>query len=162
MKDAVDNGLFYGTDETAFTPHGDMSRGMLVAVLYRLAKEPETSADNLFRDVADGTYYTEAIAWAAENKTVSGYGDRCFGPNDPITREQLATILWRCAGSPESVGDLAGFTDENRVSDWAAPALRWAVENKIVSGKGGGILDPGGKATRAEVAAMLMRYCETL
>lgn len=162
VKYAVDNGLFYGTDEKTFTPHGNMTRGMLATVLYRLAKEPETSANNLFSDVADSTYYTEAITWAAENKIVAGYGNHRFGPNDSITREQLAAILWRYAGSPEYTGNLIRFTDGNKTSNWATPALCWAVENKIVSGKDNGILDPKGKATRAEVAAILMRYCEIL
>jgi len=157
---ANENGLFYGTSDTTFEPNSDMSRGMLATVLYRLAKEPGITAEDLFSDVADGKYYTEAVAWAAENKIVAGYGNGKFGPEDSITREQLATILWRYAGSPESTGNLDKFTDGAKTSDWAVPALQWAVEQKIVSGKGNGILDPRGKATRAEVAAMLMRYCE--
>jgi len=159
---AVQNGLFRGTGDNKFTPNGDMTRGMLATVLYRLAKEPGTSAGNLFNDVEDGKYYTEAIAWAAENNIVAGYGGSLFGPENPITREQLATILWRYAGSPKSSGKLDGFTDGNKISGYAAPALQWAVEQKIVNGKGNGILDPQGKATRAEVASMLMRFCETV
>ncbi len=157
---ANENGLFYGTSDTTFSPNDDMSRGMLATVLYRLAKEPGTSAEDLFNDVADGKYYTEAVAWAAENNIVAGYGNNRFGPEDSITREQLATILWRYDGSPESAGSLDSFNDGAKTSDWAVSALQWAVERKIVSGKGNGILDPRGKATRAEVAAMLMRYCE--
>ncbi len=155
-----ENCLFYGTSETTFSPTVNMSRGMQAAVLYRLAKEPETSVGDLFDDVVDGKYYAEAVAWAAENNIVAGYGNHRFGPDDLITREQLATILWRYAGSPESTGKLDGFTDGNKATDYAVPALRWAVEQKIISGKGNGSLDPRGKATRAEVAAMLMRYCE--
>ena len=157
---AVDNGLFRGTGETAFTPGGDMTRGMLATVLYRLAKEPETAADQSFSDVAGGQYYTEAVTWAADKGIVSGYGDGSFGPGDFITREQLAVMLWRYAGSPAGSGSLDSFSDGSQVSAWAADALQWAVEQKLVSGKGSGILDPGGKATRAEVAAILMRYCE--
>ncbi len=160
VKYAVDNGLFYGTSDTAFSPDGDMTRGMLATVLYRLAKEPTTTAGDLFGDVADGKYYTEAIAWAAENGIVVGYGNNRFGPEDFITREQLAAILWRYAGSPESAGSLAEVTDGGKAAKYAVPALQWAVEQGIVSGKGHGILDPTGKATRAEVAAMLLRYCE--
>ncbi len=162
VKYAVDNGLFYGASDTAFSPNDDMSRGMLAAVLYRLAKEPGTTAENLFNDVADGRYYSEAIAWAAENKIVAGYGNNRFGPEDSVTRQQLATILWHYAGSPESAGSLDKFTDGSKTAKYAVPALQWAVEQGIVSGRGNGILDPTGKATRAEVAAMLMRYCETL
>ncbi len=158
---ANENGLFYGTSDATFGPNDDMSRGMMAAVLYRLAKEPGTAAEDLFSDVADGKYYTEAVAWAAENNIVSGYDNGKYGPEDSITREQLATILWRYAGSPESTGSLDKFTDRGKTSYWAVSALQWAAEQKIVSGKGNGILDPRGKATRAEVAAMLMRYCET-
>ena len=88
--------------------------------------------------------------------------DGLFGPDDNITREQLAVILWRCTGSPSSTGTLEGFTDAGSVSPYAVDALRWAVENKIVGGKGDGILDPSGNATRAETAAMLMQYCDNL
>jgi len=160
VRYASENGLFYGTSNTTFSPNDDMTRGMLATVIYRLAKEPETAAEDLFNDVADGKYYTEAIAWAAENGIVAGYGNNRFGPEDPITREQLATILWRYAGSPESFGSLDKFSDGKKASSYAVPALKWVVEQKIVSGKGNGILDPGGNATRAEVAAMLMRYCK--
>ncbi len=162
VKYAVDNGLFYGTSDTTFSPNGNMTRGMLATVLYRLAKEPATTVEDLFDDVADGRYYSEAIAWAAGNEIVAGYGNNRFGPEDFITREQLAAILWRYAGSPESAGSLAEFTDGGKTAKYAVPALRWAVEQKIVSGRGNGILDPTGKATRAEVAAMLLRYREAL
>lgn len=159
---AVDNHLFYGVSDTAFSPNSNMTRGMLATVLYRLAKEPETNAGDLFNDVADGQYYTEAVAWAAGKGIVNGYGDGTFGPGNSITREQLAVMLWRYAGSPASAGTLDGFNDRDKIHAWAADALAWAVEQKIVSGRGGGILDPIGQATRAEVAAMLMRYCEAV
>ncbi len=109
-------------------------------------------------EVKEDLYYSEAITWAAETGIVSGYGNGNFGPDDPITREQLATILWRYAGSPTSAGSLDSFTDGDATDTWAVEALCWAVDNKIVTGKGNGVLDPQGKATRAEVAAMLMRY----
>ncbi len=159
---ATDNGLFLGTGEAKFTPNGDMTRGMLATVLYRLAKEPEIVADQSFSDVAGGQYYAKAVAWAAANGIVSGYGNGSFRPEDFITREQLAVMLWRYAGSPAGTGNLDGFTDGNKVGTWAVDALQWAVGQKLISGKGGGILDPGGKASRAEVAAILMRYCETV
>jgi len=159
---AVDNGLFLGTGAAKFTPNGDMTRGMLATVLYRLAKEPEIAADQSFSDVDDGQYYAKAVAWAAAKGIVSGYGNGSFGPEDFITREQLAVMLWRYAGSPAGTGSLDGFTDGDKVGTWAVDALQWAVGQRLVSGKGGGILDPGGRATRAEVAAILMRYCETV
>lgn len=159
---AVDNQLFYGISDTSFSPNSNMTRGMLATVLYRLAKEPATTAEGLFSDVASGQYYTEAVAWAAGKGIVNGYGDGTFGPGNSITREQLAVMLWRYAGSPASAGTLDSFTDKDEIHPWAADALAWAVEQKIVSGRGGGILDPVGQATRAEVAAMLMRYCEAM
>lgn len=160
VKYAVDHGLFYGTSENIFTPNGDMTRGMLATVLYRLAKEPGTAAEDLFGDVADGKYYSEAIAWAAENSIVVGYGNGKFGPDDPITREQLAVMLWRYAGSPAASGTLDSFTDGGKASPYARNALRWAVGQGIFTGRSGGILEPKGRATRAEVAAVLMRYCQ--
>ncbi len=159
---AVENGLFHGTSDTTFDPTGDMTREMLATVLYRLAKEPETGANRSFSDVAEGQYYTEAVAWAAEQGIVSGYGGGKFGRGDLVTREQLAVMLWRYAGSPAGAGNLDSFTDTADVDTWAMDALRWAVEQKIVNGGSDGALDPRGNATRAEVAAMLMRYCETL
>lgn len=159
---AAENGLFYGTEENKFTPNGDMTRGMLATVLYRLAKEPEINADQAFGDVDVGQYYAEAVAWAAEKGIVTGYGDGNFGPGDFTTREQLAMMLWRYAGKPSGTGKLDSFTDAADVSTWAVDALRWAVEQKIVNGRSDGTLDPRGNATRAEVAVMLMRYCETL
>lgn len=156
---AVDHGLFYGTSDNTFAPNSSMTRGMLVTVLYRLAKEPETGTDDLFNDVAGDKYYTEAVKWAAKNGVVAGYGNGEFGPEDSITREQLATILYRYAGNPAPPNLILDFVDENQTSGFALDALRWAVDMGIIAGKGNGILDPKGKATRAEVAAMLMRYC---
>ncbi len=153
-------GLVAGTSANRFSPGEKLTRGMLAAILYRLAEEPETTADDLFNDVADGRYYSKAIAWAAENGVVAGYGNGRFGPNDSITREQLATILWRYAGSPESAGNLEKFTDGIKTSTWAVPSMQWAVENKIVSGKGNGILDPREKAARAEAASILVRFLD--
>lgn len=160
VKYAVDHGLFYGTSENIFTPNGDMTRGMFATVLYRLAEEPGTADEDLFGDVADGKYYSEAIAWAAENNMIAGHGNGEFGPDDPITREQLAAMLWRYAGNPVASGTLDSFTDGGKASGYALEALRWAVGEGILAGKGNGVLDPKGQATRAEVATMLMRYCE--
>ncbi len=159
---AVENGLFRGTSDTTFDPKGDMTRGMLATVLYRLAKEPATSADQSFSDVANGRYYTKPVSWAAEKGIVNGYGNGKFGPNDPVTREQVAVMLWRYAGKPTSTGALDGFTDAADVDSWAMDALRWATEQEIIKGRSVRTLDPRGMATRAEVATMLMRYCKTV
>ena len=100
------------------------------------------------------------MRWAAENGIVAGRSETKYAPNDPVTRQELAVILYRYAGSPVSEGSLDKFADRNKVSNFAKPALCWAVEQGIISGKGNGILDPKGRATRAEVASMLMRYCK--
>lgn len=159
VKYAVNHGLFYGTSDTTFSPNSAMTRGMLVTVLYRMENEPEADPAD-FLDVGSGQYYSEAVAWAAANGIVKGYGNGNFGPNDPITREQLAAILYRYSGSPATAGTLDSFTDANKASGYVLDALRWAVEQGIIQGKGNGILDPAGRATRAEVAAMLQRFCE--
>lgn len=164
VKYAVDNGLFCGTAEQTFAPHGPLTRGMLVTVLYRLEKEPEPVNSNLFRDVAANAWYADAVTWAAAKGVVEGYGNGIFGPDDSITREQLAAMLYRHALAKErdiSVGEdtnILGYKDFDRISEWAIPAIQWAVGSGVVTGKGGGILDPNGQATRAEAAAMLQRY----
>lgn len=159
VKYAVEHGLFYGISNTEFSPDSTMTRGMLVTVLHRMESEPEADPA-AFLDVGSGKYYSKAVAWAAANGIVAGYGNGNFGPEDAITREQLATILWRYSGSPAPAGTLAGFTDADKASGYALDALRWAVTQGIIQGKGNGILDPADNATRAEVATMLMRYCK--
>lgn len=150
-------GLFNGTSDTTFAPNTSMTRGMLATVLHRADGLPDGELPD-FDDVPTGQYYTEAVGWAAERGIVTGYGDGTFGPDDPITREQLAVMLWRYAGKPTPPNLLLNFTDADQAGDYAQDALRWAVEQGIINGKGGGILDPKGQATRAEVAAMLTRY----
>ncbi len=160
VKYVYEKELMAGTSDTKFSPLLDTSRGMIVTILWHLEGEPEPEKANSFTDVAENRYYAKAIAWAAENGVAVGYDGSTFGPEDPITRQQLATILWQYAGNPESTGKLDNFTDRNTASAYAVPALQWAVEQKIINGKGNGILDPRGKAARAEAAAMLMQYCE--
>ena len=155
-----DNGLMSGTGETTFSPDTPMTRGMLVTVLYRLAGSPSLEHENLgypFSDVPGDSWYADGVYWARLNGVVSGYSDSVFGPNDPLTREQLATILWRYAGSPAVEGS-ASFTDESDIASWAASAVAWAQESGYVSGVGGNRFAPDGTATRAQVAVILMRY----
>lgn len=168
-KDAVafvtERGLFQGTSETTFSPNGDMTRGMVVTVLHRLENTPATSAVNIFRDVPSGTWYTDAVAWASSSGIVQGNGDG-FLPNDSVTREQLATILFRYMKNLGLTTDkrapLSSFSDSSGVSSWATEAMQWAVATGLINGKSGGILDPGGKATRAEVATMMERLIRNL
>lgn len=160
MAFVTEQGLFYGTSETEFSPNSTMTRGMLATVLYRAAGSPEAPELSGFTDVQPDAYYAGAVAWAAENNIAGGYGNGSFGPNDPITREQLAVLLYRYAGSPEPPELALDFTDAGRISGYAQDAMRWAVGQGILRGKEENRLDPGGTATRAEVAAVLMRYLQ--
>lgn len=158
-------GMMNGTADNTFSPKANTTRGMVVTVLYRLENQPSTSAAS-FTDVDSGAYYANAVAWANANGIVSGYGSGKFGPNDKVTREQLAAILYRYAQYKKyDVSDaksLDGYTDAKSVSSYAVPALQWANAAGVVTGKSGSKLDPKGNATRAEVAAMLMRFCENV
>lgn len=158
-------GMMNGTADNTFSPKANTTRGMVVTVLYRLENQPSTSAAS-FTDVASGAYYANAVAWANANGIVSGYGSGKFGPNDKVTREQLAAILYRYAQYKKydvsGANSLDGYTDAQSVSSYAVPALQWANAVGVVTGKSGNKLDPKGNATRAEVAAMLMRFCENV
>jgi len=148
-------GLFQGSDG-AFLPESTMTRGMLVVVLHNMEGNPAGDASVSFSDVGDA-WYTDAIRWAAGKGIVEGYPDGTFGPDDPITREDLATIMYRYAGSPSSDTALE-FSDAALISSYAEPAIRWAVEQGILNGRPGNLLDPQGNATRAETAAIFARY----
>ena len=155
-----DNGLMDGTGGNTFSPDTPMTRGMLVTVLYRLADSPSLENENLgypFADVPGDSWYADGVYWARLNGVVSGYSESAFGPDDPLTREQLAAILWRYAGSPAAEGS-ASFADESGIASWAASAVDWAQESGYISGVGGNRFDPDGTATRAQVAVILMRY----
>lgn len=158
-------GMMNGTADNTFSPKANTTRGMVVTVLYRLENQSSTSAAS-FTDVASGAYYANAVAWANANGIVSGYGSGKFGPNDKVTREQLAAILYRYAQYKKydvsGANSLDGYTDVQSVSSYAVPALQWANAAGVVTGKSGSKLDPKGNATRAEVAAMLMRFCENV
>lgn len=160
-------GMMNGTADNTFSPKANTTRGMVVTVLYRLENQPSTSAAS-FTDVASGAYYANAVAWANANGIVSGYGSGKFGPNDKVTREQLAAILYRYAQYKKydvSVGEdtnILSYNDAQSISSYAIPAIQWACGAGVVTGKSGNKLDPKGNATRAEVAAMLMRFCENV
>ncbi len=152
--------IFNGTSDTTFEPNAPMSRAMIATVLYRLDGEHKADVAAAFQDVAEGTWYTEGVAWAAEKEIVKGLSADTFAPDDNVTREQLAAMLYRYAGSPavSPAANMAGYEDFTAISDWAQDAMRWAVENGILNGKDNGLLDPQGNATRAEVATMIVRY----
>jgi flavodoxin len=133
---------------------------MLAVVLYRIAGSPAVTGTDDFIDTADGAWYADAVLWASQQGLVGGYGNGLFGTNDPVSREQIATILWRYAGSPAAeTGD--DFADESSIASYAATAVDWARTNGIVNGKEGNHFDPKGDATRAQVATILMNYTET-
>ena len=159
-----ENGLMLGTSKTLFSPHGTVMRGMMATILWRMEGSPVPKGKNSFTDVEAGKWYADAITWTAENGIFAGYGKDKFGPDDPITREQLTAIFYRYAdykGYDLTVkGDLDKFKDADKITDYAKTAMQWAVGSGLVKGKSGNLLDPQGTATRAEIAAMLHRFIE--
>ena len=156
----VEQGLMVGTSETTFSPNSATTRGMIVTILWRLEGSPLVSASLDYDDVQPGDWYGEAVRWADDAGVVTGYGNGKFGPNDPITREQMAAMLWRYAGSPKVDGSLSSFVDEAQTNDWAQPAMIWAVEQGLIAGVGNDRLEPRGQATRAQAATILMRFAQ--
>lgn len=158
------HGLMRGTNDTAFSPDASTTRGMIVTILYRMEGAPSISERSSFADVPADRYDADAIAWAAANGIVSGYDDRTFGPDDPITREQMAAILYRYAGwkgyDVSANANLSAFADVNAVSRYALEALQWANAAALVSGTSSTTLTPGAHASRAQVAAILTRFCQ--
>lgn len=152
------NGLMSGYGNGVFGPNDHLSRAQLCQILYNKEGRPAVTGSSVFTDVAGTAWYADAVIWANANGIVGGYGGGVFGPDDPITREQLAAILWRYAGSPESSHSLDAFTDAGQISEYAIPAMQWACGAGIIQGNGG-YLNPQGDATRAEIATMLMRFC---
>ena len=162
VRYAYETGLMDGVGDNLFAPNSETTRAQLVTILYRLAGEPEPGGDSGFADVAAGTWYTDAVAWAAENGIVNGVSDTEFAPGDDITREQLAAILYRyaaCQGYDVSQrADLSGFGDASSISGYAQEALSWAHAQGLVLGFEDGSLRPQGTASRAQIAAVLMRF----
>ena len=160
---AYENGLMDGVGDNLFAPNSQTTRAQLVTILYRLEGQPAVSSDLPFTDVESGTWYTDAILWAAQNNIVNGVNDTEFAPGADITREQLVTILYRYAESKgydvSASADLSGYPDADQVQDYAQPAMAWAVAEGIVEGVDG-TLNPAGNASRAQIATILMRFCE--
>jgi uncharacterized repeat protein (TIGR02543 family) len=158
-----DNSIVNGTSPDKFSPYALLDRGMLVTMLWRMDGKP-TGTGSVFRDVPAGKWYSDAIAWASGAKIVSGYGNGLFGTKDPVTREQIALILYNYAVSKgydvSAASDLSSFADVGNVHSWALAAMKWAVASGLIGGKGGGRLDPNGKATRAEAVSILQRFSE--
>ena len=159
-----ENGLMLGTSKTLFSPYGTATRGMMATILWRMEGSPAPKGKNGFTDVEAEKWYTDAVTWTAENGIFAGYGKDKFGPDDPITREQLAAIFYRYADYKgydlTAKGILDTFKDADKITDYAKTAMQWAVSSGLVKGKSGNLLDPQGTATRAEIAAMLHRFIE--
>lgn len=153
-----EHNLMSGTTATTFSPSTTASRAMLATILYRQAGSPSVESSVEYSDVAPGSWCADAVAWASANGIASGYSDGRFGANDPVTREQLATILWRYENRPAITDTAAPFADASSISSFAASAVAWARAEGIVSGKAGNTFDPQGRATRAEMAVMLHRW----
>ncbi len=158
--------LMRGTTKTTFSPYQPASRGMIAATLWRMEGSPAASGRNPFADVPDSQYYANAVTWAAEKGIVDGYSDELFGPEDAITREQMAAILYRYASYKDydngKQASLDRFTDAQEASAYAENALRWAVANNIINGMEEHALNPRGDAARAQVAAILMYFRENI
>lgn len=152
-----ERGLMNGVSGGAFAPDDIMSRGMLATVLHRSAGSPLSIAGLYFQDIETGTWFIDSVIWCAENGIVTGTDPYHFSPHNPVTREQVALMLWRLAGWPDC-DTAAIFTDGERINLWSRAGVNWAVSAGIITGKPGGYFDPQGWATRAEVAQMLMKY----
>ena len=162
-----DKGMMTGVSADRFAPASTTTRGMIVTILYRLENEPAVSGGSAFTDVENGAWYADAVAWAAANDIVNGTSATTFAPNSPITREQMATMLYRFAqykgmDAVTLQENLTGYPDGDQVSDYAIPAMNWAVGQGLIAGMENGTLVPQGSATRAQVATILMRFCENV
>ncbi len=162
-----DKGMMTGVSADRFAPASTTTRGMIVTILYRLENEPAVSGGSAFTDVENGAWYADAVVWAAANDIVNGTSATTFAPNSPITREQMATMLYRFAqykgmDAVTLQEHLTGYPDGDQVSDYAIPAMNWAVGQGLIAGMENGTLVPQGSATRAQVATILMRFCENV
>lgn len=156
----LDNSLMTGTTATHFDPAAVLTRGMLAQILYNQAGQPAAGSASSFTDVMSGAWYEPAVQYAAGTGLAAGYENGAYGPNDPVTREQLVVVLWRHAGSPAS-GISVPLSDFFETRAYADEAMRWAYGRGIISGKSNGLLDPSGQASRAEVAQMLKSYFDS-
>ena len=161
---AYENGLMDGVGGNRFAPNSETTRAQLVTILYRMEGQPAVSGDLPFTDVEAGTWYTNAVVWAAQNGIVNGVGDDTFAPGNDLTREQLVTILYRYAESKgydvSASADLAGYPDGEAIQAYAREAMAWAVAENIIRGMEDDTLKPAGNASRAQIATILMRFCE--
>ena len=161
-----EEGLMGGTGNDRFSPDLTTSRGMIVTILYRLEGSPAVSGGATFADVSSGQWYSDGVDWASANGIVTGYSNGSFGPNDTITREQMAAILYRYArykGYDVSArAQLSSYSDASQVASYATESMSWAVGSGLITGTSGTTLSPAGSATRAQAAVILARFCQNL
>ena len=163
VNEMVGLGYMTGISSTKFAPNNGLTRAMLVTILYRIDGKEAVSAKSAFTDVVKGSYYEDAVNWASAKGIVNGYSATRFAPNDPITRQQLAAILWRYAqykGVDVSANGMTmpDFSDRSEIASWAGEAVSWAYSRGIMAGMSATKLDPNGGATRAQAATMILRY----
>ena len=162
---AIENDLMNGVGDNLFNPDGNLSRAMMVRILWNMEDQP-TNVSGSYSDVVAGAWYEKAVLWATANNIVNGYPDGSFGPDNSITRQEMAAILYRYAQFKEydmtAEDDLTRFPDGDETAEWAETFVRWAVAEGLLNGSDNGILDPAGTATRAEVAQIFMNYCEKI
>lgn len=156
VRQALDKELFNGLGNRTFGPNETMTRAMVVQVLYKMSRSPKVRQTLTFEDVAEDAWYTDAVAWAVKKGVVNGVSATSFAPDKPMTRQELAAVLWRYAGSPETEGSLSAFADAGDAADYAVTALSWMTEKEIL--QSGSNLQPSRNITRAETAAILVRY----
>ncbi|MBD5150539.1 MAG: hypothetical protein HDT18_09300 [Oscillibacter sp.] len=155
-----EHNLMAGTGNNQFAPESNLTRAQLATVLYRIEGTPTVTGTDVFTDTPDGAWYGDAVLWASQQELISGYGGGLFGPNDPVTREQMTTIFWRYAGSP-TAGEASNYTDNASIAAYAVSAVNWASANNIVRPVSSGTFAPKSSATRAQVADALMNYDRT-
>lgn len=154
-----EHGLMNSTTDTTFEPEASLTRAMLVTILYRSAGSPAVTGEDSFTDTVGGAYYADAVVWASQQELIGGYGDGRFGTNEPITRQQMTTIFWRYAGSPEPE-ETAAFSDAVSAASYAASAIAWASANGVVRPVSGDVFAPEQNATHAQAASALMNYAQ--
>ena len=163
----AEKGIMSGVEENRFAPRTALTRAMLAQILYAMESKPEMDGNGAFSDVEESAWYASAVAWAAENGLVSGVGEDRFAPNDLLTREQMALILYRYAQYKDYEIQVDGeplerFQDQAEISSWAVEAMTWAVDAGLLSGTGSAQLSPVNTASRAEVAQVLANFCQTV
>ena len=150
-----EHNLMAGIGNDQFAPESNLTRAQFATVLYRIEGTPAVTGTDAFTDTPDGAWYSDAVLWVSQQNLISGYGGGLFGPNDPVSREQMTTILWRYAGSP-AVDRASDYTDETSIASYAAAAVDWASVNNIVMPASTGVFAPKSEASRAHIAAALM------